>query len=198
LLSGLALQQEFWCILDNKHFNRYLSTDKTIIFDKVVLPGGWTLQMMVEESMALLMQKYGTFAYYDENDLRQEIAIIILRVAEKYDAAKVKNCGKQFYFTCVTRALINLHRDVNAKIVDAAQGGSLIHDLDEELHPVDNSTWNDIMTREIFAYVEMRMPKQLTADFKYMLHTGGEGMTPYKKRQVRNWVKTLIQRYNDE
>ena len=160
-----------------------------------MLPGGWSLQQIVEESMALLMQRLGTFAYYDADDLRQEIAIIILNASDKFDASKVKNCSKQYYFTCVSNRLRNLHRDKNSKIVDVAQGGN-IYDLDEDLHPTDTATHNNIMTNDLFSYVTARIPPSLMADFQQMMKSGGEGVTPYKKGKIRIHVRLLIKRYN--
>lgn len=179
-----------------RHYNRYHNTDKTIRYD-VVIPGGFTLDEIVEQALSLLMRKFPPFAYYDIDDLRQEVAVTIYKAAEKYDANKVKNSPKQYYFVCVTNRLKNLQRDVASKIIDDAQGGH-IHETEEEEHVPDNSFLNDIMTKDLIDYVTSRMPDKFSAAFLSMLYGGGKEISSYKKGEVRKRVRILIKRYKDE
>jgi hypothetical protein len=62
----------------------------------------------------------------------------------------------------------------------------------------DNSFTEAVELSDIITYMEMNLPSSLKKSFQCMWYHGGEGLTSYAKKNVRDAVDRLYKRYKSD
>lgn len=143
---------------------------------------------MAEEMSRIKASKY-SFAYYDRDDIAQEIFLIVDKAAPKFDPARTKN-PKTFFNVATENALKNLRRDT--RIADNIN----IHD--RPIEQLDNSFEEFMELRDMVEYLVVNMPDKLREPLAKMINLGGEGVSQYMKTKVRTAAMRLLEKYHNE
>lgn len=161
------------------------------------------------EAIAERKRRTGAFAYFQGDDIAQEVWCICLRAIEEYDATKGKL--EHYLARCVENRLKNLRRDryfrppndnldkngetrdriniVNALPLgggDIAEGGSALCSSMQRTQPHDV-----LMAQELREQIEARLPEEVLPDFQRMLD--GDRLSAVRRERVRAAVTEALE-----
>jgi hypothetical protein len=150
--------------------------------------GGIDTVQMAQDMSRMKARRY-EFAYYDADDISQEIWLIVNKASEKYDSERTMN-PKSFFNVATENALRNLKRDT--RIVDNIN----IHD--KPVDQLDNSFEEFLELRDLVEYLVVNIPKKLRKPFMMMINQGGDGLSSYTKSKIRDAVTDLLKKCRNE
>lgn len=132
-----------------------------------------------------------TFAGYEWDDIQQEIWLMVHEASGRFDPTKTVR-AISFFNVHTQNRLHNLVRDKKNQTRDKPTAH------DRPIIKIDNSFTEDLELNDLITYMESNMPSSLKESFKCMWYYGGEGLTAYAKKNVRNAVARLLKRYKNE
>ena len=131
------------------------------------------------------------FAYYDPDDISQEIWLSVNKSAKKFDPERVPE-GKRtisFFNVASENAIKNLKRD--NRVIDNVNLG------DTPVIREDISVAGELRAREMRDFIMDRLPPKLQEPFKRMIEYGGEGVSQYIKTKIRTTVLRILEEFNE-
>lgn len=124
------------------------------------------------------------FAYYDSDDISQEIWISVQKAVGRFDPSRVNKRALQFFNVVTENALKNLKRD--NRIIDN------INIADRPILKEDRTDIEEIEANELYMHIYKRLPDNLKNPFEKMVKYGGEGVSSYLKSKVRTAVLSIL------
>ncbi len=152
------------------------------------VPSGIDTVDMASHMSRMKATKY-QFAYYDRDDISQEIWLIVDKIAPKFDPERAKN-PKSFFNVATENALKNLRRDT--RIADR------INIPDRNIDQIDNSFEETADLHEMVEYLIFNIPEKLKEPLMTMINQRGEELSQYMKAKVRKAVERLMERFREE
>lgn len=125
------------------------------------------------------------FAYYDVDDIAQEIWLAVNKSAGRFDPSRVRKKPLQFFNVATENALKNLKRDNQVADNVNIAGQPIIKE--------DASFEEDVKARELYNHIKSKLPTQLHKPFDLMIYNGAEGVSQYIKTKIRTLVLEILQ-----
>ncbi len=152
-----------------------------------------------------------TFAYFEPDDISQELWIAVNHASGKYDPTR--STPKPFFNVVTENAMKNLKRDsvgltlcpdcegIGDKWCRGCRGKGKVPRSWVVIDPytirdVDNSFTEEMAANELYEYILANISPKLQSPFKEMAN--GRNVSAYLKKKVREEVEEIMKEYRDD
>jgi DNA-directed RNA polymerase specialized sigma24 family protein len=158
------------------------------IMESGIMPCSGIDTVAISEELARMKAYKNMFAYYDRDDIAQEIWLSVNKASAKFDPSRVTKKALQFFNVVSENALKNLKRD--NRIIDNVS-------ITDTPIKEDESFASEVRAKEMLSFILEKLPPSLHAPFMRMVEYGGEGVTQYIKTKIRTNVLRILEEYED-
>lgn len=168
-------------------------------------PSGITVEevMDIAENLERMKASSNVFAYYDRDDIAQEIRLCCLLVMDSFDPDRVNKKPIQFFNVCTENWLRNLKRNVATRMPKPIDSINKLDDnpmnnlrvplvtsMDMEIP--DNSFQEEVVATDLKNSIESKLPKKLLYYYQLIINGSGEQLTPYVRKKVKDAVAKIL------
>jgi DNA-directed RNA polymerase specialized sigma24 family protein len=146
----------------------------------------------ISVQLAKMKARRHSFAYYDAEDIAQEIWLAVNKASGKFDPARTyDDRGQiQFFNIATENALRNLRRDNKVK--------DDVNISDSTMDKQCAGFEEDVMAADLAAFIRTSIPTELLKYFDLMLSGYSERVPSYTKQKIRSYVSRLLDSMRDD
>ena len=150
-------------------------------------PSGVLDTVEIADELSRMKATKHTFAYFDSEDISQEIWLAIHKASGRFDPSRVRNKNLSFFNVVTENALKNLKRD--RRIIDNVN-------LSTEPSNPDTSFEDELAASELYEYIKMNLDGSLHDALDRIIFYGGEGVSSYTKTKIRKSILDILEGYD--